>query len=134
MFWILQNILSQHQDDLMKCQTAPLHSISIFLSELLEKPHPLPIVKKSLSAARKSIPPEGFQVLHSCIGFTQKELISQILSIFGGIPEQFQIFRCQLSSTQEELALFLQRATKFRILHLILEVNKLPFHLQEVNL
>ena len=129
-------ILNQQQYYLTACPS-PMRAVSVFLSALLLN-HSLPIrikaaVKKSLSVARVSIAPEASQVLHSCPGFTQKELIPLILNIFGGVPKPFQIFRCQMSSTQEELTLFLQKATEFSIPHLILEVNKLPFYLQEVS-
>ena len=135
---ILQTVLIKCQHELMKCQT-PMLTISMFLSELLLN-HSLPTRiktarKSTMSVAgRMSITPECSQVLHSCPGFTQNELIPLILSIFDGIPEPFQMFRCQSSSTQEELDLFLQRAAKFAIPHLILEVNRLPFQLQEVSL
>ena len=130
----LQVVLKQQQHDLT---ASPMCAVSVFLSAVLLN-HSLPIhikaaIKKSLSVARVPTAPEASQVLHSCPGFTQKELIPLILNIFGGVPEPFQIFRCQVSSKQEDLDLFLQRATQFSILHLILEVNKLPFHLQEVS-
>ena len=135
---ILQTLLSQRQHELIKCQT-PMLTISMFLSALLLN-HSLPTRIKPVQrpmtsvAGRMSLSLECSQVLHSCPGFTQNELIPMILSIFDGVPEPFQIFRCQSSSTQEELDLFLQRAAKFPITHLILEVNKLPFQLQEVSL
>ena len=76
---------------------------------------------------------EGFlQILHICPGFTQQNLITLMLNIFGGVPEPFQIFRCQSSSKIGELDLFLKRATQFPVPHLILEVNKLTVDLQEV--
>ena len=135
---LLQTLLNQCQHELIKCQT-PMLTISMFLSALLLN-HSLPTRIKPVQrpvtsvADRMSISPKCSQVLHSCPGFTQNELIPMILSIFNGVPEPFQIFHCQPSSTKEELDLFLKRATKFPITHLILEVNKLPFQLQEVSL
>ena len=134
---ILQTVLNKCQHELKKCQT-PMLTISMFLSELFLN-HSLPTGTKTVqrSTMRVAGQMSNFldcsQVLHSCPGFTQNELIPLILSIFDGIPKPFQIFRCQSSSLQEELDLFLQRATKFAIPHLILEVNKLPFQLQEVS-
>ena len=122
---ILQTLLNQCQHKLMKCQT-PMHAISMFLSALLLN-HSLPTRIPMTSVAAQI-------VVHSCPGFTQTELIPIILSIFNGVPEPFQIFRCQSSSTQVELDLFLRRAATFPIPHLILEVNRLPFQLQEVSL
>ncbi|KAL5475165.1 hypothetical protein EMCRGX_G027231 [Ephydatia muelleri] len=118
----IETLLNQCQHKLMKCQT-PMHAISMFLSALLLN-HSLPTRIPMTSVAAQI-------VVHSCPGFTQTELIPIILSIFNGVPEPFQIFRCQSSSTQVELDLFLRRAATFPIPHLILEVNRLPFQLQE---
>ena len=131
---ILQTLLNQCQHE----QT-PMLTISMFLSALLLN-HSLPTrikpAQRLMTRVTGLMPVslECSQVLHSCPGFTQNKLIPMILSIFDGAPEPFQIFRCQPLSTLEELDLFLQRAAKFPITHLILEVNKLPFQLQEVNL
>eukprot|EP00731_Ephydatia_muelleri_P026783 Em0018g883a len=126
---------------LNQCQheQTPMLTISMFLSALLLN-HSLPTrikpAQRLMTRVTGLMPVslECSQVLHSCPGFTQNKLIPMILSIFDGVPEPFQIFRCQPLSTLEELDLFLQRAAKFPITHLILEVNKLPFQLQEVNL
>ena len=123
--YALQIILQQQHHDLMACQT-PMHTISMFLSTLLQN-HSLPIKTVANMSENCS------QVMHYYPGFSQKELIPLILSIFGEFPKPFQILRCQSSSTLEELHLFLQRAAKFNIMHLLLEVNKLPIHLQEVS-
>eukprot|EP00731_Ephydatia_muelleri_P021726 Em0014g317a len=118
----IETLLNQCQHELMKCQTH-MHAISMFLSALLQN-HSLPTRIPMTSVAAQI-------VVHSCPGFTQTELIPIILSIFNGVPKPFQIFRCQSSSTQVELDLFLRRAATFPIPHLILEVNRLPFQLQE---
>jgi hypothetical protein len=54
--------------------------------------------------------------------------------VFGGVPEPFEVFHCRPTVTEEELRLFLnpKRATKHPFQYLILEVNKLPYQLQEV--
>lgn len=134
MLCVFQTILNENRHNITTCLQTPILAVSMLLSALLQN-HSLPtrikpVVKK---LARTSVSPEESHVLHSCPGFTQKELILVILRIFGGVPEPFQIFRCQPSSTQEEISLFLQRSIKFPIPHLIIEVNKLPFHLQEVR-
>ncbi len=58
-----------------------------------------------------------------------------IISIYGGVPEAFEVFHCRATTTEEELRLFLspQRATKRPFQYLILEVNRLPYPLQEVR-
>ena len=106
-----------------------MQAISVFLSTILLN-HSLPT---RIFTSKVAVSEECSQVLHVCPGFTQKDLISLILNIFGGLPEPFQVFRCQPSSTQGEIDLFLKRALKFAVQHLFLEVNKLPFHLQEVS-
>lgn len=116
-----------------------MSAVSVFLAALLNHSlqiHLKTVVNRSLSTCTSTVPigPGTSQILlHSCPGFTQRELIPLILNIFGGVLEPFQVFRCQASTTQEKLALFLKRAAKFQIPHLIVEVNKLPFHLQEVS-
>ena len=72
------------------------------------------------------------QLLHYCPGYSQAQLIRLVVSIYGGVPETFEVFRCHPSSTKEELSLFLKRMVKHRLQYLILEVNRLPFILQEV--
>ena len=58
-----------------------------------------------------------------------------IISIYGGVPEAFEVFHCRPTTTEEELRLFLnpRRATKKPFQYMILEVNRLPYPLQEVG-
>ena len=132
----LQATLSNLQHKLTTCQSS-MSAVSVFLAELpnhLLHIHLKTVVTRSLSTPIAPISPVTPQILlHSCPGFTQMELIPLILNIFSGELKPFQVFRCQVSTTQEKLALFLKRAAKFPIPHLIVEVNKLPFHLQEVS-
>ena len=44
----------------------------------------------------------------------------------------FQVFQCHEHTTEEELSLFLQRADQHAFLHVLLEINKLSFQMQEV--
>ena len=76
--------------------------------------------------------PELSQLLHYCPGYSQAQLIQLIVSIYDGVPEAFEVFRCHPSSTKEELSLFLERLAKHPLQYLILGVNLLPFKLQEV--
>lgn len=77
---------------------------------------------------------EPTQLLHYCPRYSQAQLIQLIVSIYNGVPEAFEVFRCHTSSTKEELSLFLQRVAKHRLQYLILDVNRLPFILQEVRM
>ena len=72
------------------------------------------------------------QLLHYCPRYSQLQLICLIISIYNGVPEAFEVFHCHPSSTEEEICLFLKRVAKHPLQYLILEVNLLPFRLQEV--
>lgn len=73
------------------------------------------------------------QVLHSCPGFTQGQLIQMVIEICSGIPEAFEVFHCHPTTTEREMNLFLNRTVKHGLRSLVLEVNRLPFKLQEVR-
>ena len=77
--------------------------------------------------------PETTQLLHYCPGCSQAQLIHLIISIYDGVPESFEVFRCHSSSSKEELSLFLNRMAKHPLQYLILEINQLSFKLQEVS-
>lgn len=72
-------------------------------------------------------------VLHRLHGCSNAELIQLIITIYDGIPEPFEVFYCQNVPTQKELDLFLERARRFPRQYVMLEVNKLPYPLQEVS-
>ena len=76
--------------------------------------------------------PETTQLLHYCPGCSQAQLIHLIISIYDGVPESFEVFRCHSSSSKEELSLFLSRMAKHPLPYLMLEINQLSFKLQEV--
>ena len=71
--------------------------------------------------------------LHSCPEYDQKQLVQLIVNIYKGVPESFEVFHCRPNSTEEQLSLFLKRAESNIRRYLVLEVNKLPLKLQEVN-
>jgi len=101
------------------------HSLPKRRGESFSRPHP---------TSHLSLLPEPTQVLHYCPGYSQAQLICLIISIYNGVPEAFEIFRCHPSSTEEELRVFLKRVAEHPLQYLILEVNRLPFKLQEVRL
>ena len=73
------------------------------------------------------------EVLHSAPGFSQGELISVIVSIYGRrLPQPYECFRCHEHTSLDELKLFLTRAVNYPLIFLILGVNLLPIKLQEV--
>ena len=75
---------------------------------------------------------EFSQPLYSCHTYTQMDLICLILSIFSRIPNTYEILHCKVSTTDEELGLFLKRVEKYCAQYLMLDVNKLSLKLQEV--
>ena len=72
------------------------------------------------------------QLLHHAPNYRQSQLVRLIVSIYNGVPESFEVFHCRSSSTKEQLCLFLDRINKHPLKYLVLEVNMLPFRLQEV--
>ena len=120
----------------VKC--SPMELVGKFLHTLLHD-HTLP----SMSFARRnsfslphhqqhSITTYHAQPLYSCPTYSQRNFQYLILSIFTDIPEAYQVLRCQATTTEEELNLFLKRTEKCYTHYLLLDVNKLPSKLQEV--
>ena len=120
-------------------EDTPMHIVGAFLSALYENfelsTHSLTLKRcRTPSMASKALSNQSTHILHSCQGFSQSQLIRLIISVYGGVPEPFEVLHCQPSTTEEELRLFLspKRVTKTPFQYLILEVNKLPYQLQEV--
>lgn len=114
-----------------------MHVVGRFLGMLFNN-HTLPKrcgegFSRPRSVSRLSISTEPTQLLHYCPRYSQTQLVRLIVSIYDGVPEAFEVFHCRPSSTEEELGLFLKRAAKHPLQYLILEVNRLPFKLQEVQ-
>ena len=115
-----------------------MHVVGEFLQEVFSN-HSLPKHCQSCeslswphSVSQLSFMPEPSQQLHYCPGYSQAQLIRLIISIYNGVPESFEIFHCHSTSTEEDFSLFLKRVTKHPVQYLVLEVNRLPFKLQEV--
>ena len=87
---------------------------------------------QSQSITRLSLSTEPTQMLHYCPGYSQAQLIRLIVSIYNGVPEAFEVLHCHPSSTEEEVGLFMERVAKHPLQYLVLEINRLPFKLQEV--
>ena len=115
-----------------------MHIVGAFLSQLFKN---FELSSHSLKKRRPSIPvlrsmsTQSTHILHSCQGYNQSKIIRLIISIYGGVPEAFEVLRCRYNTTKQEIQLFLnpKRATKRPFQYLILEVNKLPYQLQEVR-
>ena len=75
----------------------------------------------------------GMYQLHYAPGYTQSQLLCLITELFDGVPEPFEVFYCRPTTTREELKMFMERVKHHPLPYLILQVNKLPFKLQEVD-
>ena len=106
-----------------------LQVVGNFLSKVFNG-HSLP--QRSQRVRCLDLSAESHQILHSCIGYKQQQLIQLIVKIYNGVPESFEVFHCQSTSTEEEVSLFLKRAARHQLTCLMLEVNRLPYKLQEV--
>ena len=117
--------------------TSPMQTVGSFLGHLFKNlelsNHSLKRRRRSSSLVR-SVSSQSTHILHSCKGYTQSQLLRLIITIYGGVPEAFEVFHCRPTTTEEDLGLFLnpRRATKRPFQYLILEVNCLPYELQEV--
>lgn len=67
-----------------------------------------------------------------CFHFPQKQIILQLLSIYSGLPKAFEILHCTSLTSEQDIRLFMKRVCKFRGKYVVLDVNILQFHLQEV--
>ena len=120
----------------IKSDNTPMHVVGEFLG-IVFKNHSLPKrcgegLSWPHSVSRHSFTPEPSQLLHYCPGYSQAQLIRLIISIYRGVPEAFEVFHCHSSTTEEDFSLFLKRVAKHPLPYLVLEVNRLPFKLQEV--
>ena len=125
----------------MEENEVPVKIVGTFLNSLFEdhslphRCHPSsPLLRPRSITGSLSLVQEFTQLLHFCPGYTQDGLIRVIVGLYSGVPESFEVFHCRSNTTEGELNLFLKRAAKFPLQYLILEVNKLPYKLQEVRL
>ncbi len=117
---------------------SPMLVVGQFLNVLLQD-HTLP--KQLLLSSRETISfPRhraatkiSNQPLYFCPTYSHASRLCFILEVFSRIPEPYQVLRCQATTSEEELELFLKRAQTQTNHYLVLNVNKLPFKLQEVS-
>lgn len=104
---------------------------------VLFKDHTLPrrcLFEDSLTSPQYPHVTSDFaQPLYSCPAHSQLDFLRLILKIFSGIPEAYQVLHCKASTTEEELNKFLKRVENHYSHYLMLDVNRLPFKLQEVS-
>ena len=107
-----------------------------FLGDLLQNHTPprrsTKAIRRPSSVTQFAPTSDANQFLHHAPKYSQSQLVRLIVRIYGGVPESFEMFHCRSSSTEEELSLFLERIERKPLRYLILDVDKLPFRLQEV--
>lgn len=136
LFYILfspQSVLPRIKPLVESC-TAPIKVVGTFLLQLFEQDmsrfalqtrHPYRQLQRTLSA-------QSSTVLHSCHGLSPAQLVSLIINCYNGVPESFQLFHCQATTTSDELNLFLKRVNYYSFQYMIIGVERLPYQLQEV--
>ena len=124
----------------MKKSDPPVRIVGAFLSSLFQDhllPHRCqitsPLRPRSITASLSMVQ-DFVQLLHFCPDYSQDRLVRVIVGLYNGVPESFEVFHCRPTTTEEELNLFLKRASKYPLQYLILEVNKLSYKLQEVSI
>ena len=96
--------------------------------------HPPMSVRETISFPRHCAATKiSNQPLFFCPSYSHASRLCFILEVFACIPEAYQVLRCQATTSEEELELFLKRAQTQMNHYLVLDVNKLPFKLQEVR-
>ena len=99
------------------------------VSEFSPKSQYLPVPSLKASFATQSA------MVHHATGFSQRKLIELIIDIYNGsLPQSYQVLRCQHGTTQEEIQLFMSKASMHHLEYTVLGVNNLPLQVQEVIL
>lgn len=115
--------------------SSPMEVVGCFLHKLirehemakyaLQVRHPYRQLSRSLSS-------QASTVLNSCPGLSSAQLLALIINSYNGVPESFQLLRCQSSTSEAELHLFLERVAHHPFQYMVIGVEKLPYDLQEV--
>ena len=110
-----------------------MSTVGVFLDELLMLPE---VLKCTLPQRFVSLqlPAHSGSILHIGMNYSQNQLLRLIIDILGGVPESFDILCCHPSTTEDDLKLFIKRAENYPRQYVIVEVNHLPYYLQEVSM
>lgn len=115
----------------------PVIIIGEFLNHLFEG-HNLPcryhFSSHLLDIASPTLARKLQNIVHFCPGYSQCDLIKIIVDIYDDhIPESFEVLHCHSHTSEEDISQFMKRTKYFPGKYLFLEVNKLPYELQEVQ-
>ena len=128
----LQQVLTQRKSDLTAVDLeSPLDVVGSFLTKVLRFDGD--ILHKSLLPKRYTAhSDEPSNRLYSTPNFNQSQLVQLIIQIYDGPPEPYEVFHCLPTTNEQVLKLFMKRVVKHPRQYLVLEVNRLPYLLQEV--
>ena len=94
----------------------------------------LNVVLKDFTLASPRLPTHLYlQPLYYSSATSQMDFICLVLGVFNRVPQSYQVMRCHAATTSEELNMFLKRVETHHMDYILLEINKLPFKLQEVS-
>ena len=112
----------------------PMEAVGSFLKQLLFFHGKFSRIPQSQLLSKTASLVCSSHTLHFVPGCNQEGLIILLLSIYNGEPPApYTVFHCQSTTTEQDLRLFTDRIIQHHDSHYtVLEVNKLPFHLQEV--
>ena len=119
--------------------TSPMDVVGSFLRELFNQEHmqrciqPMCYRRGFDSNIIHHVSSKPVNFLHSAFGYSQSQLIRLVLGIYGGPPGTFEVLHCKPLTTEQELKLFMERVAHHPRQYLVLEVNHLPYQLQEVG-
>ena len=123
---LFQEILPDSSQE-QSCKEGAMPAVGHFLKLLQER-----VEDYMLPFSTYDEPKEHPLMLHYGPNYNQTKLIQMIITIYNGIPQPFEFFHCFPDTSEEELHLFMKRAARHPHQYLLLEVNNLPFKLQEV--
>ena len=114
----------------IKSVAMPMEYVGSFLESTFED-----ILVSIHAMVKKRLPSQQPDILHYVPGYTQDQLIVFLLELYQRrAPKSFEVFKCHSNCTKDELQYFLDRTKGISSNYTLLEVNELPFQLQEVLL
>lgn len=115
-----------------KTDAGAMDAVGYFLMTLQEKVKGflLPLPSRGVCASSS----DGSLVLHIGPNYNQLQLTKMVVGIYNGLPQPFEVLRCHHDTSEEEINLFMERAIRHPRQYLVLQVNNLPFQLQEVRM
>ena len=113
----------------------PAERVGYFLKHISQNCIMGPYLSKCISSQHSDNEDSSFKIsLISAFNYTNLRLMNLILWVFGGIPFYFQVLRCSLSTTEEDIELFFERMNHYLLKQcLILGVDTIDNELQRVG-